>query len=79
MPTLVELATCKIQIYAGDRAPPHFKIFGPGSNASVAIESLEVIAGRVDRRALGQALAWESRPANRAHRSATWARLNQQG
>ena len=52
MPTLVELATCKIQVYAGDHAPPYFKIYGPGTNANVAIETLELIAGKAHRKAL---------------------------
>ena len=79
MPTLVVLPKCKIQVYAGDYAPPHFKIFGPGSNANVAIETLEVIAGKADRKALREALDWASRPQNRALLRATWNRLNELG
>lgn len=78
-PTLVALRTCKIQVYAGDHAPPHFKIYGPGSNANVAIETLEVIAGKVDRRALREARAWASRPANRARLREAWRTLNERG
>jgi hypothetical protein len=70
---------CKIQIYAGDHAPPHFKIFGPGTNANVAIETLEVIAGRADRKALREALDWASRAENRALLRAVWNRLNERG
>lgn len=79
MPTLVELARCKIQVYAGDHAPPHFKIYGPGSNANVAIETLEIIAGKADRKALREARAWASRPENRALLRAAWRRLNERG
>jgi len=79
MPTLVELSRCKIQIYAGDHAPPHFKIYGPGSNANVAIETLEIIAGKADRKALREALEWASRPENRALLRATWRRVNERG
>ena len=79
MPTLVELSTCKIQVYAGDHAPPHFKIYGPGSNANVAIETLEVLAGRVARKALREALAWASQPENRALLRREWRRLNERG
>lgn len=79
MPTLVVLSRCKIQIYAGDHAPPHFKIFGPGSNANVAIETLEVIAGKVDRKALREALAWAARAENQALLRAAWNRLNARG
>ena len=70
---------CKIQIYAGDHAPPHFKIFGPGTNANVTIETLEVIAGRADRKALREALDWASRAENRALLRAVWNRLNERG
>jgi hypothetical protein len=76
MPTLIELSRCKIQVYAGDHAPPHFKIFGPGSNANVAIETLEVLAGKVDRRALREALDWAARAENRALLRETWNTLN---
>ena len=76
MPTLIELSQCKIQIYAGDHAPPHFKIYGPGSNANVAIETLEVLAGKVDRKALREALDWASRAENRALLRETWDKLN---
>lgn len=79
MPTLVELAKCKIQVYAGDHAPPHFKIYGPGTNANVAIETLEIIAGKADRKALREALDWASRPSNRALLRAAWNRLNARG
>lgn len=79
MPTLVVLPKCKIQVYAGDHAPPHFKIYGPGSNANVAIETLEVIVGKADRKALREALDWASRPQNRALLRATWNRLNELG
>lgn len=79
MPTLAELAKCKIQIYAGDHAPPHFKIYGPESNANVAIETLEIIAGKAARKALREALDWASRPENRALLRATWNRLNARG
>ncbi|MSO84668.1 MAG: DUF4160 domain-containing protein [Rhodospirillales bacterium] len=68
MPTLVELAKCKIQIYAGDHAPPHFKIYRPGTNANVAIETLEIIAGKAERKALREALL-----------RAAWNRLNARG
>ena len=79
MPTVVELAKCKIQVYAGDHAPPHFKIFGPGSNANVVIETLEVIAGKAERKALREALEWASRPENRALLRETWDHLNERG
>ena len=79
MPTVAELSRCKIQVYPGDHAPPHFKIFGPGTNANVAIETLEVLAGTADRRALREALDWASRPQNRALLRSTWRRLNERG
>lgn len=79
MPTLIELSKCKIQIYAGDHAPPHFKIYGPGTNANVSIETLEIIAGRADRKAVREALEWAARPENRALLRRTWNALNRRG
>jgi hypothetical protein len=79
MPTLVELAKCKIQVYAGDHAPPRFKIYGPGANAYVAIETLEIVAGKAARKALREARAWASPPSSRALLRAAWNRLNARG
>ncbi len=79
MPTVAALSKSKIQVYAGDHAPPHFKIYGPGSNANVAIETLEVIAGKADRKALREAVDWASRPENRALLRSTWNRLTERG
>lgn len=79
MPTLIELSKCKIQIYAGDHAPPHFKIYGPGTNANVAIETLEIIAGKADRKAVREALEWAARPENRALLRRAWNALNRRG
>ena len=76
MPTLVRLRNCKIQVYAGDHAPPHFKVYGPGSNANVTIETLEIIAGKAERKAIREALKWAGRSKNRALLRATWERLN---
>jgi hypothetical protein len=79
VPTIARLEACKIQVYAGDHAPPHFKIYGPGSNANVSIETLKVIAGKADRKALAEAIAWASRRENRALLRAAWERLNARG
>jgi hypothetical protein len=79
VPTIAHLRPCKIQVYAGDRASPHFKVFGPGSNTNVSIETLEVAAARADRKALREAVAWASRRDNRALLRAAWERLNRRG
>jgi Domain of unknown function (DUF4160) len=82
VPTIARLRTCKIQVYAGDHAPPHFKIFGPGSNANVSLETLEtleIIAGQADRKALREARAWATRRENRALLRAAWEKLNTRG
>ena len=76
MPTIARLTLCKIQIYAGDHAPPHFKIFGPGTNANVAIE---ILAGRADRKALREALDWAAKSENRKTLRRAWAALNKHG
>jgi hypothetical protein len=79
MPTIAVLSKSKIQIYAGDHAPPHFKIYGPGTNANVSIETLKVLAGKAEPKALREALAWAARAENRALLRATWNALNERG
>lgn len=79
MPTIARLTLCKIQVYAGDHAPPHFKIFGPGTNANIAIENLEILAGRADKKALREAFDWAAEAENRETLRRAWARLNERG
>ncbi len=77
MPEIVRLTNCKICVYAGDHAPPHFHVFGPNSNASIDIATLELMKGRIHRNDRDEAIAWASDPANLARLMAEWKRLNE--
>ena len=77
MPVIARLNNAKIQMFADDHAPPHFHLFGPSSNALVAIGTLTVIRGRADVRDLAEAVAWAR--ANRRILIREWSRLNERG
>lgn len=75
MPVIARLNNAKIQMFADDHVPPHFHLFGPNSNAVLAIGTLTVIRGRADARDLTEALAWAG--ANRGVLIREWNRLNE--
>jgi hypothetical protein len=58
MPIIVRLQYCVIAMYFRDHNPPHFHVDTPDSGAIVAIRTLEVLDGKVDRRALREAKEW---------------------
>ena len=58
MPILVRLQYCVIRMYFKDHNPPHFHIDTPEQGAVMAIRTLELIEGDVDRRALREAKDW---------------------
>jgi hypothetical protein len=58
MPIIVRLRYCVIRMYFRDHNPPHFHVDTPEAKAVVAIRTLEVIDGEVDRRALREATDW---------------------
>jgi Domain of unknown function (DUF4160) len=74
MVTLHRGPNWKIAVYAGDHGVPHFHIESPGSRASVAIESLEVIIGTVPRKVLVAALEWAL--IHKGELLAKWEELN---
>jgi hypothetical protein len=76
MPEVVKLASCKICIYAGDHAPPHFHILGRGWSAVVDIASLELTKGGGPKGSLREAVRWAELPENLALLAAEWRRLN---
>lgn len=62
MPTIARLRLCTILMYFGDHNPPHFHVRDrQGAEALVAIETLTVLRGAIDRRALVEALDWGAR------------------
>jgi hypothetical protein len=58
MPTISIFFGIVIRMYYGDHAPAHFHAFYQGHEALVAIETLEVIAGELPRRALELVFDW---------------------
>jgi hypothetical protein len=74
---VVPLSNCSIYIYPGDHNPPHFRLKGPNSRASVDIMSLEVIAGKASRKDLAEVKEWAAKPENLAVLVAEWKRLNE--
>ena len=47
-------------MFYGDHAPPHFHAVYQGEEVQVNIETLEVMAGNISRRALAFVLEWAS-------------------
>ena len=64
MPTLSEFFGIVIRMYYEEHGVPHFHAYYAGDEVSMAIESLEVLGGRLPRRALALVLEWslEHRP-----------------
>lgn len=58
MPTLSIFFGIVIRMYYDDHAPPHFHAIYGEHEAKVAIETLEVIEGKLPRRAIGLVLDW---------------------
>ena len=58
MGKLVQIGNIIIRVYANDHLPPHFHIVTPDADALVDIETLEILRGKLSRRAEAEALAW---------------------
>jgi hypothetical protein len=62
MPTLLDRRSWKITMYFGDHNPPHFHIVTKtGQEAQIAIATLTVMAGEVDKRVLDAVIEWASK------------------
>jgi hypothetical protein len=75
MPTIIKLGNVAIRMFADDHNPPHFHIVTPQYQALVALSSMSVIAGEMDRRSLDVALEWAQE--NKALLEQEWDRLNE--
>jgi hypothetical protein len=60
MPELSRFYGIIIRMFYGNHAPPHFHAAYQGEEVQVNIETLEVITGRISRRALAFVLEWAS-------------------
>ncbi len=61
-------------MYANDHGVPHFHVLTPDGKVSVAIETLEVLAGSLARHRMSEALDWAAQ--NREILRAKWRELN---
>jgi hypothetical protein len=58
MPTLSIFFGIVIRMYYDDHPPPHFHAIYREHEAKIEIETLEIIEGKLPRRALGLVLDW---------------------
>jgi hypothetical protein len=70
MPVVKRFNRCRIEMYFGDHAPPHFHVITrKEERVSVVIKTLQMLAGNADVRETREALEWA-----RAHRAVLYAR-----
>jgi hypothetical protein len=74
MGKLVQIGNIIIRVYANDHLPPHFHIITPDADALVDIASLEILKGKLPRKAEEAALEWATN--NRTLIAAEWNRTN---
>ncbi|MCC6811521.1 MAG: DUF4160 domain-containing protein [Deltaproteobacteria bacterium] len=58
MPRISEFYGITISIYYSDHAPPHFHAYYGGREALIAIDTLRVLRGQIQRRALALVREW---------------------
>jgi len=59
-----------VRMYYDDHAHPHFHVYYGGEEASIAIDTLEVLEGRLPRRVLALTIEWAAE--HRAELRANW-------
>lgn len=60
MPTICSFYGIAIRMYFDEHAPPHFHAYLSGQDAAISVDTLEVLEGRLPRRALALVLEWAS-------------------
>jgi hypothetical protein len=58
MPTISSFFGIVIRMYHREHAPPHFHAIYGSEEVEISIANLNVISGRMSRRALGLVLDW---------------------
>jgi len=58
MPTISRFYGITIRMYRGEHPPPHFHAYYGEFHASLEIETLELLAGRLPRRPMAMVLEW---------------------
>jgi hypothetical protein len=72
MPTISVFYGIAIRMYFDDHPRPHFHAYSGGEDASISIDTLEILEGRLSRRTLSLVLEWASE--HRAELHENWAR-----
>jgi hypothetical protein len=71
MPTVKRFDRCRIEMYFGDHAPPHFHVITrKDERIAVVIHTLVICAGEADPRDTAEAFAWARE--NRAVLRSRW-------
>jgi hypothetical protein len=60
VPTISQFYGISIRMYFDEHPRPHFHAYAGGQDAAILIETLEIIEGRLPRRALALVLEWAS-------------------
>lgn len=60
MPTISRFFGILIKMYFDEHNPPHFHVYYNSYSASIAIETLELQAGKLPKRAYALVLEWAS-------------------
>ena len=74
MTTLHRARSWKIQVLGREHGVPHFHLWSPNAAAVTAIETLAVLSGSVEAKALEEARSWAA--GHRGQLIAAWRRLN---
>ena len=72
MPTISMFYGIIIRMYFDDHPTPHFHAYSGDEEASISIDTLEVVEGKLSRRALALVLEWASE--HRAELRENWMR-----
>lgn len=75
MPRISEFFGIVIALYYQDHSPPHFHALYAGHEALLRIDTLEVLAGSLPRRALALVLEWAA--LHRAALAEDWEQARQ--
>lgn len=78
MPELSRFYGIIIRMFYGDHAPPHFHAVYQGSQIQVNINTLEVIEGQMNRRAIALVLEWATLHQDELRRAWELASTNQE-
>jgi phosphomannomutase len=58
MPEISRFFGISIRMYFDDHNPPHFHAFYGGAEIEVGLDPIEILHGRLPRRAMGMVLEW---------------------